>query len=178
MMRRVLCQAFMLMFAAGLMSGANGQNVTVAKMALMSFTSTIEVKASPAQVWAAITEPAKAKAWYPSWKNAKETQALATVGQSIGFVDEWANAGKSVVLFVDKNKELRVAHMPNDGSYVCQVKFKLEPKGPGTVVTIVDQYSDDINVPLDKDTAAKVKEGMTKYMASFKATVEGAKSTN
>jgi hypothetical protein len=97
------------------------------------------------------------------------------VGQSINFVDEWSNAGKSVVLFVDKYKELRVAHTPNDGSYVCQVKFKLEPKGTGTVVTVVDQYSDDLSVPLDKDTAAKVKEGTTKYMAALKAAVEGGK---
>jgi uncharacterized protein YndB with AHSA1/START domain len=164
-----------LVLVAGAMSGVQGQTVTVAKMALVSFTSTMEVKASPAQVWAAITEPAKAKGWYPHWKGAPQTQALAAVGQSINFVDEWSNAGKSVVLFVDKNKELRVAHMPNDGSYVCQVKFKLEPKGSGTVVTVIDQYSDDLNVPLDKDTAAKVKEGTTKYMAALRAAVEGTK---
>lgn len=174
-MRRFMGKILMLVLAFGAADNARGQSVAISKMALMSFTGTIETKASPAQVWAALTEPAKAKNWYPGWKTAKETQALATVGQSLGFVDEWANAGRSVVLFVDKNKELRMAHMPNDGSYVCQVKFKVEPKGAGSFVTIVDQYSDDLNVPLDKDTAAKVKEGMMKYLAALKATAEGAK---
>ncbi len=174
-MRDQICRALLLILGLGAAGSARGQNVAVAKMALMSFTGTMETKASPAQVWAAFTEPAKAKLWYPGWKSAKETTALAAVGHSFSFVDEWANAGKSVVLFVDKNKELRVAHMPNDGSYVCQVKFKVEPKGTGAVVTIVDQYSDDFNVPLDKDTAAKVKDGMTKYMAALKAAVESAK---
>ena len=176
-MRSLCCKALAVIAALGIWSGARGQNVTVSKMALMTFTGTIEIKAAPAQVWAACTEPAKAKSWYPGWKNATETQPLAAIGNAFGYIDEWNNAGKSVVLFVDKSKELRVAHMPNDGSYVCQVKFKLEPKGAGTAVTIVDQYSDELNVPLDKDTAAKVKEGMTKYLAALKSLVETGKST-
>ena len=170
-----ICKTLLFVVGLGLATHARSQTVAVSKMALMSFTGTAEVKASPAQVWAALVEPGKAKTWYPGWKNAMETQSLATVGQALSFVDEWNNAGKSVVLFVDRNKELRVAHMPNDGSYVCQVKFKVEPKGTGTLVTIVDQYSDDLNVPLDKDTGAKVNAGMTKYLAALKATVEGAK---
>lgn len=174
-MRNFVCSVLMSVIGFGLAANVRSQTVAVAKMALMSFTGSVEVKASPAQAWAAIVEPGKAKSWYPGWKNATETQSLATVGAAIGFVDEWNNAGKSVVLFVDKGKELRVAHMPNDGSYVCQVKFKVEPKGTGALVTIVDQYSDDLNVPLDKDTAAKVKEGMTKYLTALKGAVEGAK---
>ncbi len=89
----------------------------------------VEVKAPPAQAWSALTEINKLKSWYPGWKGATEVKPLAAVGQTVSFVDEWNNAGKSVVLFIEKNKELRVAHMPNDGSYVCQVKFKVEPKG-------------------------------------------------
>ena len=172
-MPNMICRILLLMLGA--VASVHGQNVAAAKMALMSFTGTIETKAAPAQVWAAFTEPAKAKNWYPGWKNAKETQALTAVGQACGFVDEWNNAGKSVVLFVAKNKELRVAHMPDDGSYVCQVKFKVEPKGTGSIVTIIDQYSDDLNVPLDKDTAAKVKAGMVQYLAALKVVAEGAK---
>ncbi len=62
--------------------------------------------------------------------------------------------------------------MPNDGSYVCQVKFKVEPKGAGSLVTIIDQYSDNLDAPLDKDTAATVKAGMLKYLSAFKAVAE------
>jgi len=174
-MRALLSKASLFVLLVVTIPSARGQGVAVKKMALMSFTGSVEVKATPLQIWPALTEPAKAKLWYPGWKNTVETQNLSAVGQSLGFVDEWANAGKSIVLFVNKNKELRMAHMPNDGSYVCQVKFKLEPKGTGTLVTIIDQYSDEADVPLDRDTAAQVKAGMAKYLTDLKMVVEAKK---
>lgn len=157
-----------LMFAPGF-----SQNVTVSKMALLTFTGSAEVKAAPAQVWTALTEIDKMKAWYPGWKNVAATaRPLAAVGQMLDYVDEWNNAGKTVVLFLAKNQELRIAHVPNDGSYVCQLKFKLEPKGVSTLVTVVDQYSDALDVPTDKDTALLAKNGMMKYLAALKAVAE------
>lgn len=152
---------------------ALSQNVAVSKMALMTFTGSIEVKAAPAQVWAALTEIDKMKAWYPGWKNAAATtKPLTAAGQMLDYVDEWNNAGKTVVIYLAKNQELRLAHTPNDGSYVCQLKFKLEPKGAATLVTAVDQYSDALEVPTDKDTALIAKNGMLKYLAGLKAVAE------
>lgn len=149
------------------------QNVTVAKMALMTFTGSVEIKAAPAQVWAALTEINKMKAWYPGWKNVAATaKPISSVGQTLDYVDEWNNAGKTVVIYLAQNQELRLAHTPNDGSYVCQLKFKLEPKGAATLVTAVDQYSDALDVPVDKDTALLAKNGMMKYLAALKAVAE------
>ncbi len=153
------------------------QNVAISKMALMTFTGSTEVKAAPAQVWAALTEIDKMKAWYPGWKNvAAMTKPLTAVGQMLDYNDEWNNAGKTVVIYLAKNQELRLAHVPNDGSYVCQLKFKLEPKGASTLVTAVDQYSDALDVPTDKDTALIAKNGMMKYLAALKAVAEKAAS--
>jgi len=168
-MRRFLLIAILLF---GVVTGAFGQTVTVSKMALMAFTGTMEVKAPPAHVWAALTDGAKGQSWYPGWKGATGVKSLAVMGASIAYKDEWGNPGKSVVLYAMKDKELRLAHVPDDGSYVCQVKFKLEPKGAGTMVTATDQYSDNLDVPLDKDTAATAKASMMKYLAALKAAAE------
>jgi hypothetical protein len=90
----------------------------------------------------------------------------------LDYVDEWNNAGKTVVIYLAKNRELRLAHVPNDGSYVCQLKIKLEAKGAATLVTFVEQYSDALDVPTDKDTALTAKNGMMKYLAALKAVAE------
>lgn len=161
------------LLCALLSAPAFSQNVAVSKMALMTFTGSIEMKAAPAQVWAALTEIDKMKAWYPGWKNAAATtKPLTTVGHMLDYVDEWNNAGKSVVVYLAKNQELRFAHVPNDGSYVCQLKIKLEAKGAATLVTFVEQYSDALDVPTDKDTALTAKNGMMKYLAALKAVAE------
>jgi len=168
-MRRFLLISILLF---GIVTVAFGQSVTVSKMALMTFTGTMEVKATPAQVWAALTDGGKIQSWYPGWKGATGVKSLAMIGASISYKDEWGNPGKSVVIYAAKDKELRLAHVPDDGSYLCQVKFKLEAKRTGTTVTAADQYSDNLDVPLDKDTAATAKASMMKYLAELKAAAE------
>ncbi len=166
------------LLCAMMIAPAFSQNVAASKMALMTFTSSVEVKAAPAQVWAALTEIDKMKAWYPGWKNVVATaKPLTTAGHMLDYVDEWNNAGKTVVIYLAKNQELRLAHVPNDGSYVCQLKFKLELKGAATLVTVVEQYSDNLDVPTDKDTALIAKNGMMKYLAALKAVAEKGAST-
>ena len=168
-MRRFLLITTLL---CGVVTVASSQTVTVSKMALMTFAGTMEVKAPPAQVWATLTDGAKVQSWYPGWKGATGVKSLAMLGASIAYRDEWNNPGKSVVIYAAKDKELRLAHVPDDGSYVCQVKFKLEAKGAGTTVTVTDQYSDNLEVPLDRDTAATAKASMMKYLTALKAAAE------
>ncbi len=171
-MRRCSILIFAVLCAV-IITPAFSQNVAVSKMAMMTFTGSVEIKAAPAQVWAALTEIDKMKAWYPGWKNVATTaKPISAVGQALDYFDEWNNAGKTVVLHFAKNQELRFAHVPNDGSYVCQLKLKLEAKGAATLVTVVDQYSDALDVPTDKDTALIAKNGMIKYLAALKAVAE------
>lgn len=171
-MRRVFIIATLLIVLGSVVLVAHSQNLAVSKLALMTFEGKMEIKAPPAQVWAALTDADKVQSWCPYWKTAKLTQPLSSVGQSVTYTDSWGNGGKSVVIYVDKGKELRVAHVPNDGSYVCQAKFQLEPKGATTVVAVTEQYSDKLEVPVDKDTAAQTKAEIAKYMAALKTLAE------
>ena len=148
-------------------------DVSVSKMALVTIDGSIDVAAPPARVWAALTDADKVQSWCAIWTQPPVGgKSLATLGSTVTFKDEYGNEGKSVVLYVDPMKELRIAHVPDNGSYVCQAKFILEGKGNATTVRVTEQYSDDMNVPIDRDTALKSKDGIAKSLADLKAVAE------
>ncbi|HEU4363929.1 MAG TPA: SRPBCC domain-containing protein [Candidatus Krumholzibacteria bacterium] len=169
-MRRLFVFAFVLVsFAAGL---ARAQDVSVSKLALMNFDGNVVIDAPATAVWSALTDADKAMSWCPLWKSAKNPQALTKVGNSIAFVDQWNNAGKSVVILADAGRELRLAHVPDDGSYVCQVKIVLAPSGSGTKVSVTEQYSDALDAPTDKDTALTMQKEIGSYLTALKSLAE------
>jgi uncharacterized protein YndB with AHSA1/START domain len=151
---------------------AGAQSMQVSKMALVTFDGDARIQASPEAVWAALTGAKTARSWCPMWKDAKDPQPLTMVGTAIGFTDDYGNSGKSVVLFSDPAKELRLAHVPDNGSYVCQTRITLAPDGTGTRVHLTEQYSDALDVPVDKDTAAKTKTELEASLAALKTLVE------
>ena len=57
---------------------------------------------------------------------------LTRVGDVLDYTDEWGNGGRSVVTYLKKNAELRVAHEPASGAYMCQGKLILTTTGEGT----------------------------------------------
>lgn len=160
-----------LLFADLLLSGQD-DGVAVSKMALITCEGSTQIDATPSVVWTALTDADMAQQWCPYWKDAEATHALTKVGQTISYTDNWGNTGKSVVIYAKPNQELRVAHVPDDGSYVCQTKFVLQPNGENTAVTVTEQYSDNLDVPTDRDTAAQVKKEIESYIASLKAVAE------
>ena len=148
-------------------------NVSVSKMALVTVDGTIEIGAPPATVWSALTDADKVQSWCPIWTQPPMgAKSLATMGAMVAFKDEYGNTGRSVVIYVDPAKELRIAHVPDNGSYVCQVKFLLEGKGGATVVKVTEQYSDAMDVPTDRDTALTTKNGIAKSLTDLKAMAE------
>ena len=170
-MRKSLGLAALLVLAATAAMGTGG--VSVSKMALVTIDGSVEIGAPPAEVWSALTDGDKVQSWCPMWKKAPvATRSLASLGASIAFQDEYGNAGKSVVIYVEPAKELRVAHVPDNGSYLCQAKFVLEGKGSGTVVKVTEQYSDALEVPTDRDTATTTKNAIAKYLGDLKALAE------
>jgi uncharacterized protein YndB with AHSA1/START domain len=175
-MRSVLVAAGALVTIAGLSTGAWAQSAKMSKMALMTCEAQIEIKATPAQVWKALTDADKVQSWCPLWKAAAQVKPLTSVGQTIAFKDDWGNVGKSVVIFVDAGKELRVAHVPDNGSYLCQTRFVIAPGAQGTVVHVTEQYSDAMDVPTDADTATQTQKSMEDTLASLKKIAEAAKS--
>ncbi len=159
-------------FAFGTVAAAWADDVAVSKMALMTFEGAAQINAPAAKVWTALTDKDKAMSWCPMWKNAKSPQPLTKVGNTMEFVDDWKNAGKSVVIYVDAGKELRIAHVPDNGSYMCQAKIVLTPDGNTTHVKVTEQYSDAFDAPTDKDTAAMTQKEIAAMLAALKGAAE------
>jgi len=132
-----------------------------------------EVMAPPATVWTFMTTGKNFVTWCPEWKSSRNAAInLTRVGDSVEYTDAWGNGGRSIVTYLVKAKELRVAHEPAKGDYVCQAKFTLTPTAHGTMVRYWDQYSDE-SAPKDQDaTAAKVEAEMTSTLAALKQAVE------
>jgi len=169
-MRKILVLVCLSLFAVPSIAA---DNVAVSKMALVTLDGSVDIAAPVAKVWATLTDADKVQSWCPMWSSPPAGgKSLTAVGNSVAFKDDWGNSGTSVVVFVNPMKELRIAHVPENGSYMCQVKFMLENSGAGTSVKVVEQYSDDMNVPTDKDTALQMKNEIAKYMSDLKAMAE------
>jgi hypothetical protein len=132
-----------------------------------------EVAAPPAAVWAKITRGKNLMTWCPVWKSPGNAKvSLVRVGDVLDFTDEYGHGGRSVVTYLARGKEIRLAHEPNDGSYLCQAKITLTPKGSATVVQYVEQYTDESS-PGDLDaTAKKMETEMTSTLAALKRSAE------
>src|SRR5262249_30989789 len=131
------------------------------------------VAATPAAVWSAMTQGKTIVTWCPVWKNpANAKVAITKVGDVLDYTDEWGHGGRSVVTYLAKDRELRVAHEPNDGSYVCQSKLVLTPKGNTTVVDYWDQYSDESALHERTATMSKMESEATRILAVMKSAVE------
>lgn len=173
-MKRPMRIVLSLLCIAGSFAVARAGDVQVSKMALMTFDGNVRIAASADKVWHELTDADKAMSWCPLWKNAEHAESLTKLGASIDFLDEWENPGRSVVIYVDPGKELRLAHVPNDGSYVCQLKVVLTPDGDATNVHATEQYSDALDAPVDKDTAAQMQTEMGKYLKELKNLAESS----
>ena len=132
-----------------------------------------DIAASPATVWAWMTQGKNLVTWCPEWKAPANARASITkIGDVLDYTDQWGNGGRSVVTYMVKGKELRVAHEPTKGDYICQAKFILEPDGAGTRVTYWEQYTDE-SLPTDvQATAQKMEAEIANMLASLKKGVE------
>ena len=132
-----------------------------------------EIAAPAAAVWIWMTEGRNLVTWCPQWKAAANAKANITkVGDVLDYTDEWGNGGRSVVTYLVKARELRVAHEPAKGDYMCQAKFVLEAVGPGTRVHLWDQYTDESSPTDMKATAEKMESELAATLAALKPGVE------
>ncbi len=140
---------------------------------VVRFHSEVEVAAPPSAVWAWMTSGKNLVTWCPQWKSAKNSSSnLSHLGEVLDYTDEWGNGGRSVVTYSAKDKELRVAHEPNKGDYMCQAKFMLSPTAAGTRVEFVEQYTDESKPDDMEATAKKMEAEMQETLASLKRGVE------
>jgi len=128
-----------------------------------------EIAAPPATVWAHLTTGKNLVTTCPVWKSARNAAvSLAKVGDVLDFTDEWGNGGRSVVTYIVKGKELRVAHEPNKGDYMCQAKLILTPTATGTKVDYWEQYTDESSATDMDATAGKMETEMAQTLAAVK----------
>lgn len=140
---------------------------------MVRLTDEIQIDAAPSDVWTMMTSGASLIAWCPYWRseaNAKVT--ITKVGDVLEFQDEWGNTGRTVITFFEAGRELRMAHEPADGSYVCHAQLTLKPDGDRTVVSYVEQYSDESGAADAEATAGKMGEQMSATLQALKRGVE------
>jgi uncharacterized protein YndB with AHSA1/START domain len=149
--------------------GASVSSAEHQQVPVMRFHTATDIAASPAAVWAQLTTGKNLVTWCPVWKNAKNSTAhLMKVGDALDYTDEWGGGGRSVVTYIVKDKELRVAHEPNKGDYMCQAKIVLTPAAGGTKVDYWEQYTDESSPTDMQATAAKMETEMATTLASVK----------
>ncbi len=154
---------------------AAGAALAADEITAVRFSVSKEINAPPAKVWMHLTTGKSFATWCPAWTNeANKTATLAKVGDSVDYMDEYGNGGRSIVTHIVKEKEIRVAHEPANASYVCQARIMLAPSGAGTTVTLIEQYTDE-SAPEDrKATAAKSEAAMAKALADLGRMCESA----
>jgi len=147
---------------------AGSASAAVKKSALVKVTVEAQVAAPPSAVWAQLTQGKNLVTWCPMWKapaNAKVS--LARVGDVLDFTDDWGNGGRSVVTYLAKDKEIRVTHEPNNGSYMCQARLVLSPAGGGTKLSWTDSYTDDGALKDQQANSAKMEAEMRESLTAL-----------
>jgi len=145
----------------------------VATLPVVKLHAETDVAAPPAAVWAKITTGNSLVTWCPYWKAEGNMKVnLTKVGDVLDFTDAWGNNGRSIVTFLTKDKELRVAHEPNDGSYMCQSKITLAANDKGTTVQYWEMYTDESEAKDRDATAAKMQTEMANTLAMLKKAAE------
>jgi uncharacterized protein YndB with AHSA1/START domain len=133
----------------------------------------ITVAAPPAAVWEYVTSGSHFATWCPEWKAPANAKIhLTRIGDVVDYRDAWGNGGRSIVTYFDRNHELRVAHEPSKGDYMCQAKVVLEPSGNGTIVHFWEQYTDESGPKDLAATADKMQNEFVANLAALRSSIE------
>jgi hypothetical protein len=172
MQRRILLSSALcgLLACAALAGPARAE---VHRVATTGIHSQIRIDAGAAAIWRYATQGSHFASWMPAWKQPRNARInLVRVGDWLDSVDDWNNKGRSVVTYLSRDRELRLANDPLDGSFMCQTKLVLNPDGAGTMVQLSEQYTDESSAADAGATAAKVQAGLDRSLRSLKAAVE------
>jgi hypothetical protein len=135
--------------------------------------SQISIQAPAAPIWLYATQGRNFAAWMPEWNQPRNAKInLVKVGDWLDSVDEWNNKGRSVVTFADRNREIRIANDPLNGSFMCQTRLRLDPGPEGTIAQLTEQYTDESQPADFSATALKMQAAMDRALAALKAGVE------
>lgn len=165
----------MSMLAAAALAAGISSNALAAPLQIpaVRLHNQIAIAAPPAAVWEYLTTGGNFATWCPEWKAPANAKIhLTRVGDVVNYSDAWGNGGRSIVTYFDRNHELRIAHEPNKGDYMCQAKLVLAPLSNGTVVQFWEQYTDESS-PADLEaTATKMQNEFVANLAALKNGIE------
>jgi len=177
MLRRFLLPGLCVLLCCVALTGAGRAEMKQIQTARLHSQAHVDAAAAP--IWAYAIRGSNFEEWMPLWNRPRNARInLVKVGDWLHFIDEWNNKGRSVVTYIERNKELRLANDPDDGSFMCQVKLTLEPDaGGGTMVHLYEQYTDEGPAGEFNATAQKVQAGMDRALKSLKTEMESRRRT-
>ena len=173
MLRRTALLALIPLTALTLVAAAATQArsaATITKSPLVKIEGKVLIKATPAHVWQVLTTTEGLGA-LTGIKGLESGKTITKVGDSFNGTI-WSDSGAAACTFFLAGKELRVAFEPATGGYLCQNRILVaqDPSG-GTMLTVLDRYTDDKTDTVDK-TAATVSAELTTHLDAFRVMVE------
>ena len=170
-MRRTLLPTLFVTAACLALAGAS--RAEMKQITTVRLHSQIHVDAAAQAIWLFATRGSNFEEWMPMWNRPRDARInLVKVGDWLQFVDEWNNKGRSVVTYISRNKEVRLANDPEDGSFMCQIKLSLDSDAQGTNVHLYEQHTDENTAAELNATAQKVQASMDRELHSLKTEVE------
>jgi len=186
MLRRTALLAFVPLFSLVLVAAAATQGSTADGRQLNSTNTTkpaitkgtrvkvqgqILIKANQATVWTALTtteglgKVTGLKALPAGGKITKPGDAFPGTA--------WTDAGSVTCTFFTKETELRTTFEPTSAGYLCQYRIMVQrdPSG-GTMLTVLDRYTDDNAAAQVDATATIVGNQLATQLEAFRVSVE------
>jgi len=165
-MKRTLTAVFLFLPMLALAS-----ETVIKRVSAQEFTHTLLVNAPPQRVWSTLTDPAQLMKVF-RWE-LRSPGTLQDVGDWVTAKIE-ADRGVLIVSNVKQENELRLAWEPDNGSFICQLRFLLQPEGRGTRLTYMMRYSE--SAPQPPSFTARQARDSQNAMARLKTTLETSRS--
>jgi hypothetical protein len=137
---------------------------------------TIEINATPATVWATLTDTASFAAWNPFMHRADgELRPQAKLDVQIEPPGSRAMSFKPTILTVEPERELRwIGRLIVPGLFDGEHSFRLEPLDSGGTRFTMAEHFTGLLVPLFRGTIDKTQQGFEQMNAALKARAEAA----
>jgi hypothetical protein len=136
---------------------------------LMQPSSSLEIMSEPSKVWKKLVSPEGLSAFGMAEAKGKSLEKVGDHAHATIAGD----AGNIVVTHVAPGTEWRAAFEPDQGHYLCSVRFMLKPQGKGTLLEYGDWYTEE-KPDMAEANLKEMKKSMDESLARFKLVAEKA----
>lgn len=161
---------YLVVLAAMILPVVSGvAQVTNKKLTGQSFGGELMINASPAAVWAVITDVQKLSSALNFEYNGAPKK-LEKAGESVA-MKIWGDTGTYILIYTKPGSELRYVWEPDNATYICQERWRLAPAGKGTKLTYEERYTE--SGPQTAEAIAEQIKAYNQALARVKAMCEG-----